>query len=129
VRKSLVVFASCAAAFACLDLAHKATAETTHVHSRPAAYVAVVVGLALLWSTAILATRSTLLALAGGVVLGGVLGNLVSLALWTGVPNPIEFQPIAFNLADAFVLLGFATTAAATLTFAVRNRERLREPL
>jgi lipoprotein signal peptidase len=124
-----VVFATTAVAFAGLDVAQKATSETTYVHSRSAAYVAVVVGLALLWSTAILATRSTLLALAGGVVLGGALGNLVSLALWAGVPNPIEFQPIAFNLADAFVLLGFATTGTATLTFAVRNRERLREPL
>jgi hypothetical protein len=57
------------------------------------------------------------------------LGNLTSLAFWPGVPNPIELDSIAFNLADAFVLLGFATTAAATLTFAVRNRERLREPL
>jgi lipoprotein signal peptidase len=129
VRETPVVFATTAVAFAGLDLAHKATAETTYVHPRSAAYVAVVVGLALLWSTAILATRSTLLALAGGVVLGGALGNLVSLALWTGVPNPIEFQPIAFNLADAFVLLGFAATSAATFTFAVRNRERLCEPL
>ena len=124
-----MVLAVSATAFACLDLAHKATAETMHVHPRSAAYVAVVLGLALLWSTAVLATRSPLLSLAGGVVLGGALGNLVSLALWTGVPNPIEFPPIAFNLADAFVLLGFATTAAATLTFAVRNHERLREPL
>lgn len=118
-----------AAAFACLDLAHKAMADATYVHPRSAAYVIVVLGLALLWSAAILATRSALLALAGGVVLGGALGNVASLALWPGVLNPIELDSIAFNLADAFVLLGFATTAAATLTFAVRNRERLREPL
>ena len=124
-----MVLAVTAAAFACLDLAHKATAEATYVHPRSAAYVVVVLGLALLWSAAVLATRSALLALAGGVVLGGALGNVVSLALWPGVPNPIELDAIAFNLADAFVLLGFATTAAATLTFAGRNRERLREPL
>ncbi|MDF2752614.1 MAG: hypothetical protein K0S82_997 [Gaiellaceae bacterium] len=31
--------------------------------------------------------------------------------------------------APTAVLVGFATTAAAILTFAVRNRERLREPL
>jgi lipoprotein signal peptidase len=129
VRNSPLVFALSAAAFACLDLAHKASAEATYVHARSTAYVVVVLGLALLWSAAILATRSALLALAGGVVRGGAFGNLASLALWPGVPNPIELESIAFNLADAFVLLGFATTAAATLTVAVRNRERLREPL
>ena len=118
-----------AAAFACLDLAYKASAEATSVHPRSAAYVVVVLGLALMWSAAILATRSALLALAGGVVLGGALGNLASLALWPGVPNPIELDSITFNLADAFVLGGLATTIAATLTFAVRNPERLREPL
>jgi lipoprotein signal peptidase len=129
VRNAPVVLAVSAATFACLDLTHKATAEATYVHPRSAAYVVVVLGLALLWSAAVLATRSPLLALAGGVVLGGALGNVVSLALWPGVPDPIELDSIAFNLADAFVLLGFATTAAATLTFAVRNRERLREPI
>jgi lipoprotein signal peptidase len=130
VSSGSVVFSVSAAAFACLDLAHKATAGGTYVHHpRSAAYVVVVLGLALLWSAAVLATRSPLLALAGGVVLGGALGNVVSLAVWPGVPNPIELDSIAFNLADAFVLLGFATTAAATLKFASRNRERLREPL
>jgi lipoprotein signal peptidase len=129
VRNLPVVFTTTAVAFAGLDLAHKTTVESTYGHPRSSAYVAVVLGLALLWSAAILATRSVLLALAGGVVLGGALGNVVSLALWPGVPNPIELDSIAFNLADAFVLVGFATTAAATLTFAVRNRERLREPL
>jgi lipoprotein signal peptidase len=123
------VFASSAAAFGGLDLAYKASAGSMYIHPRSAVYVFVVLGLALLWSAAILATRSALLALAGGVVLGGALGNVVSLALWPGVPNPIELDSIAFNLADSFVLLGFAATAAATLTFAVRNRDRLREPL
>jgi lipoprotein signal peptidase len=129
VNSAPVVFVATAAAFTALDLVHKAAAEATYLHPRSAVYVAVVLGLAAVWSAAILATRSRLIALAGGVLLGGALGNLVSLALWPGVPNPIELAPIAFNLADAFVLLGFATTAAATLAFAVRNRERLRAPL
>lgn len=128
-RPVSVVFCLTAVSFAGLDLAHKANVDTTAVHPRSAVYVAVVLGLAAVWSAAILATRSRLIALAGGVVLGGALGNLVSLALWPGVPNPIELEPIAFNLADTFVLLGFATTAAAILAFAVRNRERLRAPL
>ena len=123
------MFAATAATFAGLDLAHKATVEVTYLHPRSAVYIAVVLGLATLWSAAILATRSALIALAGGVVAGGALGNLFSLALWAGVPNPIELEPIALNLADVFVLVGFATTAAAALVFAIRNRERLREPI
>jgi lipoprotein signal peptidase len=124
-----VIFAVTAIAFAGLDLAHKATVGATDLHPRSTAYVAVVLVLAAAWSAAILATRSRLLALAGGVVLGGALGNLVSLGFWPGVPNPIELEPVAFNLADAFVLLGFATTAAAALLFALGNRERLSEPV
>ena len=128
-RRASVVFAASALVFTGLDLVHKATVEATYVHPRSAVYVAVVLGLAALWSAAIVATRSAVIALAGGVVAGGALGNLSSLAFWPGVPNPIEVEAIAFNLADAFVLLGFATTAAATLVFARRNRERLREPV
>lgn len=128
-RRASVVFAASAVAFAGLDLAHKASVQATHLHPRSAAYIAVALGLAAAWSAAILATRSALIAVAGGVVLGGAVGNLVSLALWPGISNPIELEQVAFNLADAFVLLGFATTAAATLVFALRNRERLREPL
>ena len=124
-----MAFAATATAFAGLDLAHKATVDTTYAHTRSAAYVAVVLGLVAVWSAAILATRSPLIALAGGVVTGGALGNLASLALWSGIPNPIHLEPVAFNLADSFVLLGFASTAAATLVFAVRNRERLPERL
>lgn len=123
------MFAATSVAFAGLDLSHKATVDATYLHPRSAAYVGVVLGLAALWSAAILATCSALIALAGGVVLGGALGNLVSLALWRGVPNPIELDQVAFNLADVFVVLGFATTAAATVTFAGRNRHRLREPI
>ena len=122
-------FAATTAAFAGLDLAHKATVEATYLQPRSVTYVGVVLGLAALWSAAILATRSRLVALAGGVVLGGALGNLVSLGFWPGVPDPIEVERFAFNLADVFVVLGFATTAAATVTFAGRNRHRLREPI
>ena len=128
-RTASVVLGATAVAFAGLDLAHKAITEATHLHPRSAAYVAVALALAVLWSAAILAARSALIALAGGVVLGGAVGNLVSLALWAGVPNPIELEQVAFNLADAFVLLGFGATAAATLVFALVNRERLGEPL
>jgi len=128
-RTAVLAFAGTALALAAFDLAHKATSEATYFHARSPAYVVVVLVLAAVWIGAILATRSLSLAVAGGVLAGGALGNLASLAVWPGVPNPIELEPIAFNLADVFVLAGFALTAATTLVFAARNRERLREPV
>jgi hypothetical protein len=112
-----------------IDLVHKATTSADYFHARSGGYAALVVVLAAAWVAAILATRSLSMALAGGVLAGGALGNLASLALWPGVPNPIELEPIAFNLADVFVLSGFLLTAGATLVFALRNRERLGEPV
>lgn len=114
---------------AALDLAHKAGADAEYFHSRSLAYVVLVLGLAAVWGGAILATRSLSMALGGGVLAGGALGNLASLALWPGVPNPITVDRIAFNLADVFVLAGFVFTAGATLVFALRNSERLGEPV
>ena len=114
---------------AAVDLVHKAEAQTDLFHSRSPAYAAVVVVLAAVWAATILATRSLSLALTGGVLAGGALGNLASLALWPGVPNPIVVEPIAFNLADTFVVSGFLLTTTAALVFALQNRDRLREPV
>ena len=127
-RASLAL-AGTTAVVGAIDLVHKATTQADYFHARSAVYVVVVLGLAAVWAGAILATGSLSMALGGGVVAGGALGNLVSLALWPGVPNPIELEPIAFNLADVFVLFGFLLTAAAVLVFALRNRERLGEPV
>lgn len=128
-KGTALVFSATATLGAAVDLGHKATAEATFFHSRSPGYVVLVLGLAVVWAAAILATRSLSLALCGGVMAGGALGNLASLALWPGVPNPIELEPIAFNLADLFVLGGFLLTSAAALVFAARNRERLYEPV
>ena len=114
---------------AALDLAHKAAAGADHFHARSPAYAAVVIVLATAWVVAILGTRSLSLALAGGVVAGGALGNLLSLVIWPGVPNPIVLEPIALNLADVFVLAGFLGVAAAALAIVARTPERLREPV
>ncbi len=128
-RSAALVFSLTTIAVATVDLAHKASADTALLHPRSPAYAVVVVGLAAVWAVTILATRSLSIALGGGVVAGGALGNLASLALWPGVPNPIELEPIAFNLADVFVVAGFAATSLAALAFALRNRERLAEPV
>jgi lipoprotein signal peptidase len=117
------------AVVAAIDLVHKAGTQADYFHARSAVYVVVVLGLAAVWAGAILATGSLSMALGGGVLAGGALGNLLSLALWPGVPNPIELEPIAFNLADVFVLAGFALVAASTVVYAVSNPDRLTEPV
>jgi lipoprotein signal peptidase len=128
-RTTPLAFGATALIFAAVDLGHKATSEATYLHARSPVYVPIVLVLAALWAGAILATRSLSLAVAGGVLAGGALGNLASLAMWPGVPNPIVLEPIAFNLADVFVLFGFTLTAVTTVIFGARNRERLREPV
>jgi hypothetical protein len=114
---------------AAVDLAHKAGVGVANLHPRSALYVVVVVALSTAWVGAILAARSTALALAGGVVTGGALGNVLSLALWSGVPNPLALGVVAFNAADVFVLVGFILVGATVLGLVVRHPERLREPV
>jgi lipoprotein signal peptidase len=128
-KSAALVLATTAILLSLVDLAHKASAEGAYLHSRSTSYVAVVLALTTVWAVAILATRSLSIAVGGGVLAGGALGNLASLALWPGVPNPVELGPIAFNLADVFVLAGFVLTAGAALIFATRNRDRLYDPV
>ncbi len=128
-KRTPLALGGIAAVIAGIDLAHKVATSADYFHARSSVYVVVVLGLAAVWAAAILATRSLSMALGGGVLAGGAFGNLASLALWPGVPNPIELNRIAFNLADVFVLAGFLLTAGATLVFALRNRERLGEPV
>jgi lipoprotein signal peptidase len=119
------------------DLAHKALSISEEggavlAHDRSALYVAGVAGASLLWAGAVALTRSSSIAFAGGVVLGGAAGNLVSIALWPslpGVPDPIVAGGVAFNLADVAVAVGFALLLPATIVFAMQNRERLFEPV
>jgi lipoprotein signal peptidase len=124
-----LALAGTATLLATVDLAQKAHAGVEHFHVRSASYVLFVIGLSAAWTAAILAARSVPLALGGGAVLGGAGGNLLSLAFWPGVPNPIEIAPIAFNLADVFVLAGFLLVAAATIALLCGDRERLSRPL
>ena len=126
-----------AAVITTLDLAHKAFSISEHsgavlAHDRSALYVAGVAAASLVWAWAVSATRSSSIAFAGGVVLGGAAGNLVSIALWPslpGVPDPIVAGGVAFNVADLAVAVGFVLLLPATLVFAVQNRNRLFEPV
>jgi lipoprotein signal peptidase len=135
VVRSLVVLVGAATAVAAVDLAHKALAISERggavlAHDRSGVYVAGIAVAAALWAAGVVLTRSVSIALAGGVVLGGGLGNLVSIALWPsvpGVPNPLVAGAVAFNLADVAVVVGLALLVVTTLVFAVRNEERLFE--
>jgi lipoprotein signal peptidase len=69
---------------------------------------------------------SRLVAVAAGVVAGGVLGNVVSAYRHGGsVPNPIVVGVIALNLADVFVLLGVPVLVFALARVSIRNRDRI----
>jgi lipoprotein signal peptidase len=129
VLRTVLLFCAIATLFAAIDLAHKSVAGAEYFHARSLAYVLVVLVLATAWAAAILATGSLPMALGGGAVAGGAVGNVLSLALWPGVPNPIEVGAIAFNLADVFVLAGFLLVVLATLALVSRDRERLSQPL
>jgi lipoprotein signal peptidase len=127
--RALVALTATAGVAAAIDLASKAGAVAPPLHQRSALYVAVVAGGSFAWAFAIVLTRSVPLSAAGGLVLGGAAGNVLSLAIWPGVPNPIVVEPIAFNLADAFVFVGFGLVCAAAAGIAVSDPDRLRAPV
>jgi lipoprotein signal peptidase len=137
VRRTLVVLLGAGAAVAALDLAHKALAISERgggvlAHERSASYTVGLAAVSLAWAGAVALVRSPSIALPGGLVLGGAIGNLASIALWPslpGVPDPLVAGGIAFNLADASAVVGLALLLPAILVFAARNRERLFEPI
>lgn len=101
-------------------------------HERSLAWLALSVALA---AGLALLTRvpSSLVLLAAGVLMGGLLGNALS-AAWNGmaVPNPLLFGDgrtvIAFNLADVWALIGIGALVATLGAWLVRNRQLLPEP-
>ena len=128
-RRAALVLAAVATSVAAADLAHKALADGALYHERSLLYAVGSASAAALWSLAVVAVRSVALAAVGGIVAGGVAGNVLSLALWPGVPNPLVAGPIAFNLADVFLVAGALLVVPAVAAYAVRNRARLHEPV
>jgi lipoprotein signal peptidase len=137
VIRTLGLLAGTAGAVAGLDLAHKALSISERggavfAHDRSGLYVAGVAAAALAWAGAVARVRSASIAVPGGIVLGGAIGNLVSIALWPslpGVPDPLVAGGVAFNLADVAVAVGFVLLLPATVVFGVQNRERLFDPV
>jgi lipoprotein signal peptidase len=127
----LLLLVAPAAALASIDLVVKATVPTAAwaFHHRSDAWIALC--FTLLVGTALLClVQSVPVALAGGVMSSGVIGNLVSArAAGNWVPNPLTISEggftVAFNLADVFFLLGNLLLMTTLVVEVVRHRDRL----
>jgi hypothetical protein len=129
VLRSLCLLIAGATVVATIDLAHKAAAGPVFIHERPPVYALGIGAVCVAWAAGIVLLRSTSIALAAGPLVGGAAGNGLSLAIWPGVPNPILVDTLAFNVADLGVALGLALLLVTTISFGVRNRARLFEPI
>ena len=94
-------------------------------HHRTVAWMVLSFGiLAVVLGSAALPSR--LLAATAGILGGGLAGNLGSALIHHRViPNPFVAGDIAFNLADAFVVVGLVTGGVAVMHVAHRYRHLL----
>jgi lipoprotein signal peptidase len=68
--------------------------------------------------------------LGAGIAAGGALATLITGIAWSGgVPNPLVRGGVAFNVADLAIGVGDAMLIGGALWHAVRQRERLRDPI
>jgi lipoprotein signal peptidase len=137
VIRSLVVLLGAATAVAAVDLTHKALEISSHggavlAHERSTLYAVGVAVVCVAWAAAVAWLRAPAIGFAAGLLVGGAVGNVLSLALWpslAGVPNPIVSRGVAFNLADVSAGLGLVLLVPTVLAFALRNKGRLFEPV
>jgi len=135
-RPAALVLAVTAGSVAAIDLIQKAVAlsgpEAVVGHERSVAYVVAGIAATIMWAAAIVLVGSLPLAVAGGIAVGGAMGNLSSLLLFPsfrGVPDPLVVGRLAFNLGDVAVVIGLCLVVSTTIVVAVQNRARLREPV
>ena len=114
-------------ALAAIDLGVKAAFPTSRwdFHARSHGWSMLTVCLlVIVLLLAVLPSR--LVAVAAGIVAGGVLGNLVSAHQHGGrVPNPIVVGAFALNLADIFVLVGVPVLVFALARVSIRHRDHI----
>ena len=123
-RRTLGFLLAAAALVMALDLVQKQLAiadrsEGVYLNDRPVSYVIAGAALSLGWAGAIALTRSALIAVPGGVVLGGAVGNLIDRAFQGYVTDLFDFRLIhfpVFNVADSAISVGVALLAWYTLT-------------
>jgi hypothetical protein len=130
----LLLVAAPAAVLASVDLVvkFKVPTESWAFHHRSQAWVVLSV-VVLLGAFSLALVRSSAVAVAAGVMCGGVIGNLVSArADGNWVPNPFVIgnyeRGLAFNLADVFFLAGNVLLMAVLIVMIVRRRDRLAAP-
>lgn len=135
-RPAALVLALTAGSVAAIDLTQKSLAltrpEAVIGHERSLGYVVAGAGATIVWAAAIVLVGSLPIAFAGGIAVGGAIGNLSSLMLFPsfrGVPDPLVVGRLAFNLGDVAVVTGLVLVVSTTIVFAVQNRARLREPV
>jgi hypothetical protein len=123
-----------AGALAAADLTVKATVTTRmwDFHQRSGGWVALSAVL-LMGALALVFVPSRAVAVAAGVMSGGVIGNLVSARVdGNKVPNPIMIgsyrSGIAFNLADIFIVAGIFALMFTLIRVTLLNRDRLIPP-
>jgi hypothetical protein len=127
-----ILFGALAIAVAGADLLEKALDSTGPLDFHPRS-LTWAVGSTLLIAAALLLSRlSPAVAAAGGVMAGGMLGNLLSALAFSGrVPNPIVIgaeRGVAFNLADVFTIVGICALGVSISAVSIRHRHRLLPP-
>jgi hypothetical protein len=130
----LLIVLALAAVLASVDLVVKSAVPTEWwaYHYRSDAWVAGSIAL-VIGACALALVPSRALAVAAGVVGGGVIGNVVSACMNDNrVPNPLVIGGysggFAFNVADVFILLGNLLLMAASIVLVIRNRHLLEPP-
>jgi len=128
-RFLLLLVLVCAVAAADLAVKELKPTDPDYFHPRSQSWAFLSIAVV---SLSVLLTRlpSRLVAVASGILAGGVTGNLVTAALNDGrVANPFvvttDDSVLAFNLADVFVLGGIVLLTAALVEVTIRHRHLL----